>query len=134
MLVIICLVLLVILLFTINSFASRYGHEITDIISCVLGIIVSVSLLGVTAVAVMNHVTVNANTAALQQQYKSLTYQLENVDALYGNSRANDKKELYNQIQEWNKDVARGRTMHESIWTNWLQPIDYGNLEYIEMK
>lgn len=72
--------------------------------------------------------------AKMKQTYASLTYQMENIDTLYGNSRANDKKALYDEVQKWNETIARGQARHNSIWTNWCYPIDYSQFELIEMK
>ena len=72
--------------------------------------------------------------AAMKQTYASLTYQMENIDTLYGNSCANDKKALYDEVQEWNETIMRGQVKHDSLWTNWCYPIDYSQFELIELK
>lgn len=72
--------------------------------------------------------------AEMKQTYTSLTYQMENIDTLYGNSRANDKKALYDEVQKWNETIARGQVKHDSLWTNWCYPIDYSQFELIELK
>lgn len=72
--------------------------------------------------------------AKMKQTYTSLTYQMENIDTLYGNSRANDKKALYDEVQKWNEIIACGQVKHNSLWTNWCYPIDYSQFELIELK
>lgn len=72
--------------------------------------------------------------AEMKQTYASLTYQMENIDTLYGNSHANDKKALYDEVQEWNETIVRGQVKHDSLWTNWCYPIDYSQFELIELK
>ena len=74
-----------------------------------------------------------SDIAKMNQTYNSLVYQLENIDTIYGNSRANDKKALYDDIQEWNETIARGRVKHNSLWLNWMNPIDYDQFELIKL-
>ena len=83
---------------------------------------------------IVTRIDMPGDIAEMKQTYTSLTYQIENIDTLYGNSRANDKKVLYDEIQKWNETIARGQIRHNSLWTNWCYPIDYSQFELIELK
>ena len=83
--------------------------------------------------AITSNVNVEATIAEKYQTYEALTYQVEHFNELYENSAANDKKELMNDIKEWNENVAYGRISHNNKWVNWFNPIDYNQFEYIEM-
>lgn len=100
-------------------------------------LILSITLLfifGVTGVCgIIVNVDKAANIVSLNEEYKSLTYQLDNIDTLYANSRANDRKELFNQIEKWNSSIAANQLRHESLWTNWFYPINYSQFKLIEL-
>ena len=83
---------------------------------------------------IVTRIDMPGDIAKMKQTYTSLTYQMENIDTLYGNSRANDKKALYDEVQKWNETIARGQVKHDSLWTNWCYPIDYSQFELIELK
>jgi len=127
------LVLIIILFVIAYIFRDSYNDFIPIIAGMfgTIGLVLFIIMIGCTMLC---YCTIDAKTAELQQTYHSLTYQLENIDTLYGESRANDRKELFNQIQEWNEKVVSGRIYHTNLWTNWLEPINYENFELIELK
>jgi hypothetical protein len=93
-------------------------------------------LFGVTlAVLTIFIVSVNCTTegyiAANEQRYESLVYQAENN--LYDNDNDIGKKELVNQIQEWNEDLANAKAMQRDFWVGVFYPDIYDNFEYIPM-
>lgn len=71
-----------------------------------------------------------ANIAANNQIYESLTYQLENN--LYDNDNDLGKKELYNEIQEWNKDLAYYQSIQDNFWFGIYYPNVFDQFEFIE--
>ena len=83
--------------------------------------------------AISENVAKDATIAKYEERYKALTYQVENFNTLYGSSAANDKKELLNDVQKWNEDIAYGLKMHTNLWKNWMYPIDYTQFKFIEM-
>lgn len=56
--------------------------------------------------------------------------QLENN--LYDNDNDLGKKDLYDQITEYNKDVVSGRELHDKFLTACFYPDIYDDLELIE--
>lgn len=71
-----------------------------------------------------------AYIAANNQIYESLTYQLEND--LYDNDNDLGKKELYNEIQEWNKDLAYYQSIQDNFWFGIYYPNVFDQFEFIE--
>jgi len=114
---------------------TEYRHEFISSSAFVVAVVSFIFFFSCSAYIPLNYLlNKNAETASYQQQYESLTYQLENIDTLYANSRANDKKELYNQIQEWNQTIAAGRARHNNLWINWFYPVNFNEFEFIELK
>lgn len=83
-------------------------------------------------VAVVNNVGYDGFVAKNQAIYDSLTYQLEND--LYDNDNDLGKKELYNQIQEWNKDLANGKAMTHDPWLGIFWIDAYDEFDFIELE
>lgn len=83
-------------------------------------------------VAMVNNVGYNGFVARNQAIYDSLTYQLEND--LYDNDNDLGKKELYNQIQEWNKDLSEGKAMTHDPWLGIFWIDAYDEFEFIELE
>lgn len=83
-------------------------------------------------VAIVNNVGYNGFVAQNQAIYDSLVYQLEND--LYDNDNDLGKKELYNQIQEWNKDLSEGKAMTHDPWLGIFWIDAYDEFEFIELE
>lgn len=95
----------------------------------------TMSLLCFIAVIIMTICTITNNSgtsgliAANQQRYESLVYQLEND--IYDNELG--KKILYDQIQKWNEDLAKGKALQRDIWVGIFWPDIYDQFEFIEL-
>ena len=75
---------------------------------------------------------VEAMIAKNNQTYESLTYQLENN--LYDNDNDLGKKELYNQITEWNEDLACYQNIQDNFWFGIYYPNVFDQFKFIEYK
>lgn len=91
--------------------------------------ILIVSIMGF--VVIDAHTGVEAYIAKNEQVYNSLVYQLEN--GLYENDNDLGKKELYNQIEDWNKDLAYHQTIQDEFWNGIFYPNIYDQFEYITL-
>ena len=78
---------------------------------------------------IFSHTTVEANIEVNTQRYERLTYQLKND--LYDNDTDLGKKELYNQIQEWNEDLAYYQNVQDDLWLGIFHPNIYDQFEFI---
>lgn len=92
------------------------------------GIILAVEII----IAIIQNVGAAGKIAANEQRYESLVYQLENN--LYDNYNDIGKKELYNQIQNWNEDLATGKAMQHDIWIGVFWADIYDHFEFIELE
>jgi heme/copper-type cytochrome/quinol oxidase subunit 2 len=90
------------------------------------------------AVLIMSIFVINANVgvegkiASNEQRYESLVYQLENE--IYENDNDLGKYDLYNQIREWNEDLAKGKAMQNDFWFGIFYPDIFDKFEFIELK
>ena len=75
---------------------------------------------------------VNGKIAENQQRYETLTYQYENN--MYDNDNEIGKKELMNQIQEWNEDLAWYRANQKDFWIGIFIPNVFDQFEFINLK
>lgn len=88
-----------------------------------------VALLFMSIAVGINHCTADADLIKLQERYESLTYQVDNQ--MYNNNNEVGKKELVDQIVEWNENLAFSKTVKHNLWVNWFIAVDYDKLEYI---
>lgn len=68
---------------------------------------------------------------ANKQRYESLVYQAENN--LYENDNDLGKKDLADQIQNWNEDLASGKALQNDLWVGIFFPDIYDEFEFIPM-
>lgn len=78
-----------------------------------------------------NYIGASASIASWEAQYESLTYQLDNC--LYDNDNDIGKKELMNQIQDWNTDLAYRKTIQRNFWVGIYYPNVYDEFEFINL-
>ena len=81
-------------------------------------------------VIIDSHTNIEARTAKNQQRYNSLVYQLENN--LYDNDNDLGKKELYEDIEGWNIDLAYYQKAQDDLWMGIFYPNIYDQFEFIK--
>lgn len=106
--------------------------EMIGIISIVVSVLCAFAVAIMIIVAAVNNIGTAGLIALNEQRYESLVYQLENN--LYDNDNDLGKKELYNQIQSWNEDLANGKQTQRDIWVGMFYPNIYDDFTYIELK
>lgn len=79
---------------------------------------------------IAGHADTEARIASNNQRYESLVYQLEND--LYDNDNDLGKKELYNEIREWNEDLAYYQQVQDSFWLGIFYPNIFDQFKFIE--
>jgi hypothetical protein len=75
--------------------------------------------------------TTKAEIAAANQRYESLVYQYEND--IYENDNDLGKRELMQEIQEWNEDLAINRELQDNFWVGIYIPDIYDQFKFIEL-
>ena len=119
------IILVISLFFIILDFIDEFMWEI---IAITMGICIIFSL----CLIIGNCLSSEATIAKYNQRYESLVYQMENN--LYDNDNDLGKKELYNEIREWNEDLACYQNIQDNFWLGIYYPNIYDQLEFIKYK
>lgn len=81
---------------------------------------------------ISSHTNVDAYVAENQMRYDMLVYQYEND--IYDNDNDLGKRDLMEDIQEWNEDLAYYREAQDDFWVGIFHPNVYDQFEFIELK
>lgn len=98
----------------------------------------SIALISLIATMVMlidiisRNTNVDAYVAENQMRYEMLVYQYEND--IYDNDNDLGKRDLMEDIQEWNEDLAYYREAQDDFWVGIFYPNVYDQFEFIELK
>lgn len=102
-----------------------------EMILKIFGIFFAVATIIMVLFFISAKATSEAHLAAGQQRYESLIYQAENIK--YDNDNDLGKKELANEIREWNEEIAHGRVMqHHCLFGVFYYDI-YDDLDFISL-
>ena len=99
--------------------------EIILTISVITAVIMSIFVIS-------ENVGIEGKIASNEQRYEALVYQVENE--IYENDNDVGKYELYNQVREWNEDLAKGKAMQNDFWFGIFYPDIFDKFEFIELK
>ena len=83
-------------------------------------------------VIIVKNTNVDAYVAENQMRYEMLVYQYEND--IYDNDNDLGKRDLMEDIQEWNEDLAYYREAQDDFWVGIFHPNVYDQFEFIELK
>lgn len=75
-----------------------------------------------------------AERAALEAEYEVLSWEVANDVYTDGGDDVVGKKELYNNVREWNKSLAANQMAERNFWYGIFVPNIYGDLKPIELK
>lgn len=120
-------------IFVIGILAIIFTDKWSDSHIIAIGIlVVGIFLLAInTVILATNYIDTDASVAGWEKQYESLTYQLENN--LYDNDNDIGKKELMDEIREWNEDLAYHKEIQRNFWVGIYYPNVYDNFEFIPL-
>ena len=127
----ITLIAFVVFLVLAIVFAYSWDFEWLGMLSAVLAFVAGIAAAIMLVVIIVNNVGVEASIESNKQRYDSLVYQAENN--MYDNDNDLGKKELVNQIQEWNEDLARGKILQDDFWVGIFYADIYDEFDYIPM-
>lgn len=109
-----------------KRFYDYYGpFVVIAFISLIVAIVMLVTI-------VVRNVNVDAYVAENQIRYEMLVYQYEND--IYDNDNDLGKRDLMEDIQEWNEDLAYYREAQDDFWVGIFHPNVYDQFEFIELK
>ena len=94
-----------------------------------LSFLVSIIML---VVIIVNNTNVDAYVAENQMRYEMLMYQYEND--IYDNDNDLGKRDLMEDIQKWNEDLAYRRKAQDDFWVGIFYPNVHDQFEFIELK
>lgn len=120
-------------IFVIGVLAAIFIDEWSGLhVAAICMLVAEIFLLVISAIIFANnYIGVDASVARWEKRYESLTYQLENN--LYDNDNDIGKKELMNEIREWNEDLAYHKEIQHNFWVGIYYPGVYDNLEFIPL-
>ena len=107
-------------------------HWIVPFVSLGVAAISSIVAIIMTMILIVSNISIRTNIPATRVRYESLVYQYENN--LYENDNDVGKKELMKEIQEWNEDLANGKTYQRDFWVGIFVPNVYDEFDFIEVE
>ena len=119
--------------FVIGVLATIFTDKFSGLhIAAVCTLIAGVILLVISVIIFpLRYIDADASVAKWETQYESLTYQLENN--LYDNDNDIGKKELMDEIREWNGNLAYHKEIQRNFWVGIYYPNVYDGLEFIPL-
>lgn len=109
---------------------KRFGdYSWLFLVIAFLSFLVSIIML---VVIIVDNTNVDAYVAENQMRYEMLVYQYEND--IYDNDNDLGKRDLMEDIQEWNEDLAYYREAQDDFWVGIFYPNVYDQFEFIELK
>jgi type VI protein secretion system component VasK len=120
-------------LFAISVLAIIYTDEMSGwhLLATIAVVLTLIALLISTIGLASVYINADASVAKWETQYESLTYQLENN--LYDNDNDIGKKELMDEIREWNGNLAYCKEIQRNFWVGIYYPNVYDNFEFIPL-
>lgn len=113
----------------IDDHTRYYNAEWLRFLGIVIAVVAGIAILISGFVMIYEYSTADAYVELSKQKYESLTYQLENN--LYDNDNDLGKKELYDEIREWNEDLAYYKEIQDDFWLGIFYPNVFDQFEFI---
>lgn len=124
------LVLFVILFIGGAIWAHNDEFSVGGFVGGLTAIIMGICILVSGIILIDSHGGKDAYIAKQNQKYEALVYQMEND--IYDNDNDLGKKELYNEVREWNEDLAYRQNIQNNFWLGIYYPNIYNQFEFIE--
>ena len=108
----------------------EHDFELLYIISGVISLLAAAALIEIAVLAV-NYIGVDGYVQRMNTRHDMLVYQYEND--IYDNDNDLGKRELIEDIQDWNEDLASRKENQDDAWIGIFIPDIYGQFEFIEL-
>ena len=108
-----------------------YNKDWIEVVSMFVSVASALVVLIMSIFVIIANVGVEGKIASNEQRYESLVYQLENE--IYENDNDLGKYDLYNQIREWNEDLAIGKALQDDFWVGIFYADIYDEFDFISM-
>jgi hypothetical protein len=99
-----------------------------------IAIVAAVVIFISSIILLISHGTAGGERARLEAEYETLCWEVENKVYHDGGDDVVGKKELYNQVREWNKNLASNQYYEKNFWVGIFCPDIYSDLQFIELK
>ena len=134
MMILIVPTVIIILLFVSAWLVDIFYQGYADIPFIIRAIAVTLAILIVIAAipAFINNQCAASSTAAYRIKYETLVYQLKN--GAYENVVEYSRKDLMNDIYDYNSHVESGRILSKNPWIGVYYPEDWDNLPLIRLE
>ena len=109
----------------------EHDFEFSCIISGVISGLAAIALLIEIVVLCVNYIGVNGYIQRMNTRHDMLVYQYEND--IYDNDNDLGKRELIEDIQNWNEDLASRKENQDDAWIGIFIPDIYDQFEFIEL-
>lgn len=130
MLLLLLLIVVAIICMVLASRFDEYDYDGVYLFYLIMGVMCTFAITAILIISIVVNVGEDGYLTKKQQEYESLVYQLENN--LYDNDNDLGKKQLYDQIQEYNSNIAFGKKMQDNLWIGIMVEDIYDELELIK--
>ena len=125
------LLIIILLLILIAYQLEENNHEILCVVSCFFTIIFGLVFVILSIRMACEYVNIDGRIEKYKTEYNSLVYQYENN--IYDNDNDLGKKELMNDILEWNKDLTYMQNAQDDFWIGIFFADIYDQFKTIEL-
>ena len=103
-----------------------------DVVWATIGVISFVAVAIMLALIIKNNIGPDARIAMYQRRYDALVYQYEND--FYDNDNDIGKRDLMENIEAWNADLAYRKKIQRDFWVGIFYPNIYDGFDFIELR
>lgn len=124
-------IIVMILGLILSEILFEHNFEISCTISGVISGLATIALLIEIIVLAVNYTSVDGYVQKMNVRHDMLVYQYEND--IYDNDNDLGKRELIEDIQNWNEDLASRKENQDDAWIGIFIPDIYDQFEFIEL-